>query len=83
VIGYIEQMSMPEASTPRPSAVLPFTTRSGSVTGSTGMRYLRSRFAAAHVRPASTRPWFTFTTLGSFLPKVSATWSCAVFASRL
>ena len=43
MIGYIAQISMPEASTPSASAVLPLTTICGSVERVAGMRYLKSR----------------------------------------
>jgi len=83
VIGYIAQMSMPEASTPSAIAVLPLTTICGSADFSAGISYLKSRLASAQAKPASSRRTLLSMTFWSFLPKMRATWSRPVCRSRL
>ena len=53
VIGYIAQMSMPEAITPSAIAVLPLMTICAWLERCAGMRYLKSRFASPQAAPAS------------------------------
>ena len=84
MIGYIAQISMPEASTPSASAVLPLTTICGSV-----LRTRRDAVLEVEVRlgpgvagvRAAARS--TAMTLASFLPKVRAICSRASCRSRL
>ena len=70
MIGYIAQMSMPDASTPSASAVLPLMTTCGTVARTAGTRYLKSRFASAHAAPASSSATLSVMTFASFLPKM-------------
>ncbi|MCE3285497.1 MAG: hypothetical protein K0R70_1753 [Steroidobacteraceae bacterium] len=83
VIGYIAQMSMPEASTPSATAVLPLITTCGTVDFTAGTRYLKSRCFSAQFQPASSSATLDCTTFRSFLPKMNATCSRARFMSRL
>ena len=83
MIGYIAQISMPEASTPSASAVLPVTTTCASVERVAGMRYLKSRLASAHLQPASSSAWLEVTTALSFLRNAIAICSRPSARSRL
>ena len=83
MIGYIAQMSIPDASTPSAIAVLPLTTICGSFARSAGIAYLKSRLASPHVKPASSSRTLVAMTFSSFLPKIRATWSRASVMSRL
>ena len=60
-------MSMPEASTPSASAVLPLTTICASVDRTAGIRYLKSRLLSAQAKPASNSPWLTSMTFAVLL----------------
>ncbi len=83
MIGYIAQMSMPEARTPSAIAVFPLVTTCGTLLFVAGIAYLKSRFASAHANPASRSFTLVSITARSFLPKVSATWSRASCRSKL
>ena len=83
VIGYMAQMSMPDARIPSASAPLPVTTTFGSVNGIALSSCAKSRCSSAHAKPTSSRRMFRSMTAWSFLRKIRATsWRAIGSASR-